>query len=72
VARFASCDCWTGKYAVVSEATAVFLQKARGIRNAYKHGTTTAAGVSDESASERRRADGINARASMTTYIVFS
>jgi hypothetical protein len=39
----------------------MFLQKAWGIRNAYKHGTP----VVDvfESSSERGRADGIDARA---------
>jgi hypothetical protein len=38
----------------------MFLQKAWGIRNAYKHGTPVDV---FESASERRRADGIDARA---------
>jgi hypothetical protein len=37
----------------------MFLQKAWGIRNAYKHGTSDVF----ESASERRGADGIDARA---------
>jgi CelD/BcsL family acetyltransferase involved in cellulose biosynthesis len=61
VARFVSCGLWNGKHALVSKAIAMFLQKAWGIRNAYKHGTP----VVDvfESASERRGADGIDARA---------
>jgi hypothetical protein len=41
-------------------AIAMFLQKAWGIRNAYKHGTSVDV---FESASERRGADGIDARA---------
>jgi hypothetical protein len=45
---------------VVSKAIAMFLQKAWGIRNAYKHGTSVDV---FESASERRGADGIDARA---------
>jgi hypothetical protein len=44
-------------YGIVS---AMFLQKAWGIRNAYKHGTSVDV---FESASERRGADGIDARA---------
>jgi hypothetical protein len=61
VARFVSCDLLNDKHALVSKAIAMFLQKAWGIRNAYKHGTP----VVDvfESASERRGADGIDARA---------
>jgi hypothetical protein len=47
VARFASCDVWNGKHAVVSQATAMFLQKAWGIRNSYMHGTTSVARVSE-------------------------
>jgi hypothetical protein len=45
----------------VSKAIVMFLQKAWGIRNAYKHGTP----VVDvfESASERHGPDGIDARA---------
>jgi hypothetical protein len=39
VARFVSCGLWNGKHALVSKAIAMFLQKAWGIRNAYKHGT---------------------------------
>jgi hypothetical protein len=40
VARFVSCDLWNDKHALVSKAIiAMFLQKAWGIRNAYKHGT---------------------------------
>jgi hypothetical protein len=39
----------------------MFLQKAWGTRNAYKHSTPVVDVV--ESASERRGADGINARA---------
>jgi K+-transporting ATPase A subunit len=46
---------------LVSKAIAMFLQsKAWGIRNAYKHGTSVDV---FESASERRGADGIDARA---------
>jgi hypothetical protein len=30
---------WNDKHALVSKAIAMFLQKAWGIRNAYKHGT---------------------------------
>jgi hypothetical protein len=60
VARFVSCDLWNDKHALVSKAIAMFLQKAWGIRNAYKHGTPVDV---FESASERRRADGIDARA---------
>jgi hypothetical protein len=45
----------------VSKAIAMFLQKAWGIRNAYKHGTPV--DVFFESTSERRGADGIDARA---------
>jgi hypothetical protein len=48
------------KHALVSKAIAMFLQKAWGIRNAYKHGTSVDV---FESASERRGADGIDARA---------
>jgi hypothetical protein len=53
--------------ALVSKAIAMFLQKAWGICNAYKHGTP----VVDvfESASERRGADGIDARACMATTV---
>jgi hypothetical protein len=47
-------------HALVSKAIAMFLQKAWGIRNAYKHGTSVDV---FESASERRGADGIDARA---------
>jgi hypothetical protein len=66
VARFVSCDLWNDKHALVSKAIVIILQKAWGIRNAYKHGTS----VDDfESASERRGADGIDARAWMATYI---
>jgi hypothetical protein len=43
-----------------SAPVAMFLQKAWGIRNAYKHGTSVDV---FESASERRGADGIDARA---------
>jgi hypothetical protein len=60
VARFVSCDLWNDKHALVSKAIAMFLQKAWGIRNAYKHGTSVDV---FESASERRGADGIDARA---------
>jgi hypothetical protein len=60
VARFVSCDLWNDKHALVSKAIAMFLQKALGIRNAYKHGTSVDV---SESASERRGADGIDARA---------
>jgi hypothetical protein len=59
---FLDCDLWNDKHALVSKAIAMFLQKAWGIRDAYKHGTP----VVDvfESASQRRRgADGIDARA---------
>jgi hypothetical protein len=61
VARFVSCDLSNDKHALVFKAIAMFLQKAWGIRNAYKHG----APVVDvfESASERCGADGIDARA---------
>jgi hypothetical protein len=59
-ARFVSCDLWNDKHALVSKVIAMFLQKAWGIRNAYKHGTTVDV---FESASERRGADGIDARA---------
>jgi hypothetical protein len=31
---------WNDKHALVSKAIAMFLQKAWGIRNAYKHGTS--------------------------------
>jgi hypothetical protein len=48
------------KHALVSKAIAMVLQKAWGIRNAYKHGTPVNV---FESASERRGADGIDARA---------
>jgi hypothetical protein len=61
VARFVSCDLWIDKHALVSKAIAMFLQKAWGIRNAYQHGTSV--DVTFESASERRGADGIDARA---------
>jgi len=37
VARFVSCDLWNDKHALVSKAIAMFMQKAWGIRNAYKH-----------------------------------
>jgi hypothetical protein len=61
VARFVSCDLWNDKHDVlVSKAIAMFLQKAWGIRNAYKHGTPVDV---FESASERRGADGIDAKA---------
>jgi hypothetical protein len=60
VARFVSCDLWKYKHALVSKAIAMFLQKAWGIRNAYKHGTSVDV---FESACERRGADGIDARA---------
>jgi hypothetical protein len=42
------------------KAIAMLLQKAWGIRNAYKHGTPVDV---FKSASERRGADGIDARA---------
>jgi hypothetical protein len=61
VARFVSCDLWNDKHALVSKAIAMFLQKAWGIRNAYKHGTPVVDAF--ESTSERRGADGIDARA---------
>jgi hypothetical protein len=65
VARFVSCDLWNDQHALVSKAIAMFLQKAWGIRNAYKHGTSVDVFFSVdvfESASERRGADGIDAR----------
>jgi len=64
VARFVSCDFWNDKRAIVHNAIALFLQKAWRIRNAYKHGLAdidVADGV--VSASMRRGADGIDARA---------
>ena len=64
VARFVSCDFWNDKRAIVHNAIAMFLQKAWRIRNAYKHGLAdidVADGV--VSASMRRGADGIDARA---------
>jgi hypothetical protein len=60
VARFVSCDMWNDKHALVSKAIAMFLQNASGIRNAYKNGTPVDV---FESTSERRGADGIDARA---------
>jgi hypothetical protein len=50
----------THTYIQAIQAIAMFLQKAWGIRNAYKHGTSVDV---FESASERRGADGIDARA---------
>jgi hypothetical protein len=61
VVRFVSCDLWNDKHALVSKAIAMSLQKAWGICNAYKHGTPAVDVL--ESASERRGADGIDARA---------
>jgi hypothetical protein len=73
VARFVSCDLWNDKHALVSKAIAMFLQKAWGIRNAYKHGTSVDV---FESASKRRGADGIDAsiymHISCTLHVYFS
>jgi hypothetical protein len=46
---------------LVSKAIAMFLQKAWGIPNAYKHGTPV--DVFESASAERRGADGIDARA---------
>jgi hypothetical protein len=64
VATFVSCDLWDDHQpTLVSKAIAMFLQKAWGIRNAYKHGTCTPVVDVFESTSERCGADGIDARA---------
>jgi hypothetical protein len=64
VARFVSCDFWNDKRAIVHNAIAMFLQKAWRIRNAYKHGLADIDVVDGViSASMRRGADGIDARA---------
>jgi hypothetical protein len=55
VARFVYCNLWIDKHPVVSNVSAMFLQKAWEICNACKHGTTIVVDVS-ESASERRSA----------------
>jgi len=71
VAKFVSCEFWNDKRAIVHNAIAMFLQKAWRIRNAYKHGLTdidVADGV--VSASMRRGADGIDARAGMNGIFV--
>jgi CelD/BcsL family acetyltransferase involved in cellulose biosynthesis len=68
VARFVSCDLWNYKHALVSKAIAMFLQKAWGICNAYKHGTPVDV---FESASERRGANGIDAIFTLKMKSVF-
>jgi hypothetical protein len=60
---------WNDKHALVTKAIAMFLQKAWGIRNAYKHGTAVDV---FESASERRGADGNAVRALMATHIIYN
>ena len=63
VARFVSCDFWTGVDADgihVPRFIAVFLEKAWSIRNQCKHGGAVAG---DVSAARQRGADGEDARA---------
>jgi hypothetical protein len=58
--------CRYGKRQGWAFETDTCLHKVWGIRNAYKHGTPVDV---FESASERRGADGIDARALMATYM---
>ena len=63
VARFVSCDLWNDQNGAVYKSIALFLQKAWRIRNACKHGATVVDPDVSDSASRRRGADGIDARA---------